>query len=144
MQTRLLAAQLGYAGLIPFIALSFAAWFEVPLLDRPHFLLQTYAAVILAFMGAIHWGAAMSKEDRLSATQLGLSVLPPLLAWLALMLPQAYGYSLFIVSFVLLCIFDGMLGKHGRVPSWYVPMRIRLTTVVVICLILAALAAVIR
>ena len=93
-------------------------------------------------MGAIHWGAAMSNEDRLARVQLGLSVIPPLLAWLALMLPQVYGYSIFIISFVALCIFDGRISERGRLPSWYTPMRVMLTTVVVICLILGASATV--
>ena len=144
MQTRSLAIQLGYAGLIPFVLLSLATWFEVPLLDRPHHLLQTYAAVILAFMGAVHWGSAMTGEDRFAQTQLGLSVIPPLLAWLALMIPQVYGYSLLIVSFAALCMVDGMVSRHQRFPPWYSPMRVVLTTIVVLCLILAATAGVLR
>lgn len=111
---------------------------------NPHYLLQTYAAVILAFMGAVHWGAAMSGEDRFAQTQLGLSVIPPLLAWLALMIPQVYGYSLLIVSFAALCMADNMVGRIQRFPSWYSPMRVALTTVVIFCLITAALAGVIR
>ena len=144
MQTKSLARWLGYAGLIPFIAFSLLAWVDITMPFNPHYLLQSYAAVILAFMGAVHWGVAMTGEDRFSQTQLGLSIVPPLVAWLALMIPQVYGYSLLIVSFAALCMVDGMVSRHQRFPPWYSPMRVVLTTIVVLCLILAATAGVLR
>ena len=134
---------LGYAGLLPFIALALATSIDFSLPLKPHYLLITYGAVILSFMGAIHWGVAISSKSELGQLQLGLSVLPALLAWAALMLPLVYGYSLLILSFISLCIFDKYVNKHDMLPSWYLPMRIILTTGVVLCLIVAATVAVI-
>ena len=52
-------AWLGYGGLIPFLSLTTAS-----LLDRHHAAvwsdaLYGYAAIILSFVGALHWGLAM-------------------------------------------------------------------------------------
>jgi len=52
-----LALLLGYAGLVPFVSGALGIW-GIPIGWRPFVLdaLLDYAAVILAFMGAIHWG----------------------------------------------------------------------------------------
>jgi hypothetical protein len=53
-------AWLGYGGLLPFVGLAALAGFD------PHHLLAWsdalvgYGAVILSFIGALHWGVAMS------------------------------------------------------------------------------------
>jgi len=82
-----LALLLGYAGLVPFVSGALGIW-GIPIGWRPLVLdaLLDYAAVILAFMGAIHWGLAMRGEasDIKARLQLGLSVIPPLLGWAAL------------------------------------------------------------
>ena len=55
-----LAAQLGYAGLIPFVAGAAITWLPGPMpFSIEHWPLLAYGAVILTFMGAIHWGLAM-------------------------------------------------------------------------------------
>jgi hypothetical protein len=141
MQLRSQAQLLGYAGLIPFVAFSIGAWVDMPFIDSPHFLLQSYAAVILSFMGAIHWGMVISSPDNEAGAQLFVSVVPPLLGWFALMLPQVTGYSLLIVSFISLCFYDGAVSRKFALPPWYVPMRVVLTSIVVLCLTLAAIAA---
>lgn len=141
MQLRSQAQLLGYAGLIPFIFLCIAAWLDLYFIDRPHYLLQSYAAVILSFMGAIHWGMVISAPGNEARVQLVVSVVPPLLGWFALMLPQVTGYSLLIVSFIGLCFYDGAVSRKFALQPWYVSMRVVLTTIVVLCLTLAAVAA---
>lgn len=140
MKLQLLANILGYAGLVPFVLFSIGAWITLPLVDNPHFILLTYAAVILSFMGAIHWGVAMSQQGDSAKIQLGTSVLPALLGWMALLIPVLYGYGLLIVCFSALCVADKYAADKGLVPGWYLPLRVGLTTIVVLCLIAAALA----
>ena len=55
---------LGASGLIPFILLAGALWIS-PVDYHPvlHDWIRTYAAVILSFIGAIHWGVAMVHRD---------------------------------------------------------------------------------
>ena len=140
MKIERLAKSLGYAGLIPFLVFSTGTWIDLPGVENSHYVLITYAAVILSFMGAIHWGIAMGRPGGDAVWQLGLSVLPALFGWAALLLPVLYGYSILIVVFAVLCALDQRAAARGLVPSWYPALRVLLTTVVVLCLIGAALA----
>ena len=103
-------------------------------------MLTGYAVVILTFMGAVHWGLAMRMDGAPAARQYSFSVLPALLAWLALAMPQVWGISCLIAGFVALCVYDGAAAARGDAPAWYPRLRLPLTTVVVLCLIAAALA----
>jgi hypothetical protein len=142
MKLQQLAKLLGYAGLIPFIVCSLGTWVTLPLVHDPHFVLMSYAAVILSFMGAIHWGIAMTRSSDIELAELGLSVIPALIGWLALLLAAAYGYILLIVCFSVLFLADRSVSKAGLLPDWYLPMRVILTTIVVLCLLIAALATI--
>ncbi len=140
-----LAAQLGYAGLIPFVLLSAGSWvFAEEFHDSINIALLSYAAIILSFMGAVHWGLAIASREGVQAGQLGLSVLPALIAWFASLTNPMINYSILIVTFVGLCLFDGRMVKAGKAPAWYPRLRIPLTAVVVISLILAQLGLVFR
>jgi hypothetical protein len=118
-------AWLGYGGLVPFVGLTAAVlwsgtahpWLVRALLD--------YAAVILSFVGALHWGFAMTLPDldpRLQRGMFAWSVLPSLLAWVLLLLPPLVAGIGFILGFVAL-------------PRWYLPLRLRLTTVASLCIV---------
>lgn len=56
-------AWLGYGGLLPFVALAGIGWWApgTPLWGTPLWgtALLAYGAVILSFVGALHWGFAM-------------------------------------------------------------------------------------
>lgn len=137
-----LAWLLGFAGLIPFITGALGIWLT-PVGWRPLVLaaLLDYAAVILAFMGAIHWGLAMrAEEDSLSAQmQLGLSVIPPLVGWAAVSfgLPVALAIPLFILAFVGLYLADLRAVRLGLAPIWYRALRKPLTILVSLSLLVA-------
>ncbi len=77
-----LALWLGYAGLLPFIGLMLGLWFAPERLDA--FLMRallSYSAVILSFMGAIHWALAMHAEGDTARRHMTFSVLPALIGW---------------------------------------------------------------
>ncbi len=136
-----LPAILGYAGLIPFVVLGVGMWFvpssQQEILNKA---LLSYAACILAFMGAIHWGLAMTAHA--NSMQLGLSVLPALLAWLALNSALTWSYSILIIGFVLLCFADSISTRQRNLPNWYPRLRVPLTLIVVVSLISGAFAAI--
>ena len=90
-------------------------------------------------MGAVHWGIAMAGSAATAKIQLGASVLPALLGWLALLIPMLYGYLLLAACFIVLLAADRLASRRGLLPDWYMPMRVILTTVVVLCLLAAAL-----
>lgn len=140
-----IARTLGYAGLIPFIGLALGLWLapEQYLTDI-HNALLSYGAVILSFMGAIHWGAAIDLKNDKQKFHLSISVIPPLIAWIAILLPLNYAYAVLIVAFSVLCFFDSQMTKQGGLPDWYPLLRVPLTTIVVAALITSLLATTIR
>lgn len=137
-----LAILLGYAGLIPFISGAIGIWITPPAWRTDVLMaLLHYAAVILAFMGAIHWGLAMARErqDDAAHRQLGLSVLPALLGWLAISsgLPALLALALLISGFIGLYLADVHAVKLELAPRWYSALRKPLTAVVLISLLAA-------
>ncbi len=138
---------LGYGGLIPFIA--FAVLSNI---DRSHeFLFSSalllYGAVILSFVGAIHWGVAMlhgdlSEQDRQSCYI--WSVVPALIGWATYILSPAMAALVLILGFQLQYWRDVRFACKIIWPSWYLPLRIRLTLIAIICLLLGIFLPVAR
>ncbi len=87
------AKSLGYAGLIPFIVFSIGSWFQLPMISDSTYILIAYAVIILSFMGAIHWGVAMSNTEQHNGQYFIASVIPALSAWLALLIPHSYALT---------------------------------------------------
>lgn len=127
------AAALGYAGAVPFLVGATG----VALALLPATPLLAYGAVILAFMGGIHWGLGMPGTTP-DARRLGLSVVPALLGWAALLLGGRPGLLLLAAAFVGLLALDLATVRSGAAPAWYPSLRVPLTAVVVASLLLAA------
>lgn len=138
-----LALGLGLAGLVPFVGGALGLW-VIPDAWRGRVMeeLLSYAAVILAFMGAIHWGLAMRADESSDKApiQLGLSVIPPLLGWFALSLPINLGLPVFFLAFACLYFADLWAVNHGLAPVWYPALRKPLSIVVVLSLAVAWVA----
>ena len=138
-------AWLGYGGLLPFVLFATAIYFSPQqnvFLGRA---LLAYGAVILSFVGALHWGFAMTLQG-LSAKQRLLaylwSVVPALLAWPALVIESAaVGSALLITGFVANYWRDVCLVRVAELPDWYLPLRLRLTSVACLCLLAFAMAS---
>lgn len=144
-----LASLLGYAGLVPFVTGGLGIWvtpegWRVVVLAA----LLDYAAVILAFMGAIHWGLAMRAENASGPAQiqLGLSVVPPLLGWLAISsgMPTILALPLCLLAFGGLYVADLRAVKLGLAPQWYPSLRRPLTIIVCLSLLLAWASVLLR
>lgn len=102
---------------------------------------RAYGAAILAFMGGIHWGLGIGGTERAGGwIRLSWSVVPALVAWGALLLPERPGLLLLALAFVLLLAGDLIAVRRGGAPSWYPRLRWPLTAVVVPALLLAASA----
>ena len=132
---------LGYAGLIPFLA-ALAGFMLSDAVRQQYFAQQflAYGAVILSFVGAVHWGVALGG-GRLRMMRMALSVLPALLAWAALLLPAAAGAWLLLAGFVGLRAWEASPPVAETLPGWYRNMRTRLTGLVGLLVLLFALAA---
>lgn len=134
-----IARALGYGGLLPFLALAIAAFIGWrPLGVAPLPWLSAYAATILSFVGAVHWGIGVATPSlRTRRTWLVASVLPALVAWVALALPTRAGLWLFVSGFVAWYAWE-RASAWQHFPDWYRTLRTALTTGV--SLTLAAVA----
>lgn len=136
------ALALGITGLIPFLGLVvFAVWGLEPFGRSPVSVLALYAATVLSFMGAIHWGLAMADYGgpRDTSWSYAVSVMPALIAWFAqAFFPPAAALRIMAAAFALLLVYDIGAVRRGLAPSWYTRLRWPLTTIVVACLLLAS------
>lgn len=136
------ARYLGIGGLLPFLALAFAAIANV---DLPGIAaipaLLAYAATILSFIGAVHWGIALQETDHATRNKLFVaSVVPALAAWLALLLPATFALIVFITAFSGWYLWE-RLTIWNLYPRWFAELRTLLTTVVTLTLTLTAALA---
>ena len=136
---------LGYGGLLPFTLLALAIYLfpqHNVFLGRA---LLGYGAVILSFTGALHWGFAMTLQGLSPEQKLHTylwSVVPALVAWLALVFDSApVGCALLVAGFLANYWRDVCVSRVTELPSWYLPLRFRLTTVACLCLLAFAVAS---
>jgi len=132
---------LGTGGLVPFVMLASATW-AMPEAYTPTLLfwLTSYAAVVLSFAGAVHWGIALLHPDMSEQDQsvfMTWSVVPALVGWVSLLMPSKTGLLLLIASYVIQYAADRQLAQRFRIPAWYLRLRTGLTSVAVLCLGLA-------
>jgi hypothetical protein len=139
------AAVLGAAGALPFLLLAFAPSIDFEPFGRPPLVvLSLYAAVILSFMGAVHWGLAMGQTvaRRDSSWQFAMSVLPAMLGWFSLsFLPMSVALRVMALGFAVLLLYDLRAVRIGRAPRWYANLRWPLTLVAVASLLWASILA---
>lgn len=134
------ARWLGFAGLIPFVAGALAT-LPVSGALRPYGLplLLDYGAIILSFMGGVHWGAAMMRDDA-ETGPLARSVASALIGLPAALVGGAAGLLLLAAGFLGLLIYDEQETRVGRLPGWYPHLRRPLTAIVTVSLLVGAAA----
>jgi len=138
------ALLLGAGGALPFIMLAM-----VPLLlpatlrDPAHLALCTYAAIILSFLGGVHWGLTLATADARMTEhyrlRLVLSVMPSLLGWGALFLPAGWDLVTLAGAFAVMLLVDLGPGARSGAPAWYPRLRRPLSVAVVTALMMSAL-----
>ena len=126
-------ALLGYGGALPFLGLAACTYFNVALPGvSPVEGLLTYGAVILSFIGALHWGGVMAQHEqvvpRLASLLYGWSVMPALIAWAALLMPDRVGATVMALCFVACWRIDMRVIKSGLWPAWMARLRLHLTS----------------
>ena len=125
---------LGLAGLVPFAFAALGTHSGIDALVSYSLLGGTaYGAVILSFLGAVHWGLAM-QDDR-SPYWYVWSITPALFGFVSLLL---FDVEMRIVAliplFVLAWSVDRQAASHGLIPNWYLRLRSMLTAGAVISL----------
>lgn len=131
---------LGAAGLLPFFGLAVLSWLPGAPQGLVSQALLSYAAVILSFVGALHWGMAMTVPSHRPVPTARLylwSVVPALVAWLALLLPAALAVAILLAGLWLHYVQDRRLARVLVLPAWYLPLRLALTSAANLALVLA-------
>ncbi|KAL6898548.1 hypothetical protein GGI43DRAFT_79396 [Trichoderma evansii] len=149
---------LGLSGTVPYLATSlstvFLAWnlnSDVPNGNRilDHILLEHetaqylldvieplqlgYGAVIISFLGAIHWGleyAEKKPEHNRTRFRYGIGLGASIVAWPTLLMPLEYALTTQFGAFVALYYADSRATKNGWAPPWYAKYRFLLTAMV--------------
>lgn len=127
-----LAWALSLAGFIPFaflaillLSLGTTNEFFISLFD----IFKVWSALILSFLGGIRWGFAIVNEP-FENRNLMLSVIPSILAWFVLLLPDAYTILALLVLFCVHGAWDSFYINQGKVAPWFGKIRITLTFLV--------------
>ena len=136
------AVRLGYAGLVPFAFGALLVW-ALPPDDVAHpyatLALASYAALIVSFLGGIHWGIGF-REEQPEGRMFAWGVVPSLVAWPAVMMPAGAGLVILGVMLVVCYLVDrGVYARHG-LGRW-LTLRFRLSAVAALSCFLAAAGA---
>ncbi|KAL2056800.1 hypothetical protein ABVK25_003195 [Lepraria finkii] len=90
-----------------------------------------YGAVILSFLGAIHWGLEWAKYGGVHGyPRYAYGVIAPAVAWPTILLPVEYALIAQFTAFTFLYFADSRAVVRGWAPHWYSTYRFVLTFVV--------------
>jgi hypothetical protein len=138
---------LGLAGLFPFLwgaatvlSSALADWSTATLGARftgPYVQLF-YGAIILSFMSGVLWGFATKAEPQRAALGYALSVLPALWAFFMTGFGPTTASLNLMIGFTGLLVLDATFTRWGLTPAWWIPLRLILTGIVLVCLAITA------
>lgn len=117
------ALSLGYGGLLPFLlgVVLIALGYRAVGAD----VLAAYGAVILSFVGAVHWGLALGHDEQ-RWRHYASSVVPALVAWLALLLPPVPSLGVLAAGLAGWRFWE-CLADPPAFPAWFARLRDHLT-----------------
>ena len=140
----LIAIILGLAGLVPFLACALGALsLQGDGATRSMLALSAYGAVVLAFLGGVHWGfaldAAAAPPVQVQRARFTLGVVPSLIGWAALLvtfvgLPRT-GLLVLAAGFIFTTVLEARASRDGWMPASYMGLRWVLSVVVVVLLV---------
>lgn len=141
------ALWLGGTGAIPFVALGLATLVSTGDAQAGFAnALMLYGAVILSFLGGVHWGLAMAEGSggaptSVSPEWLAMSVMPSLLGWGAVLLPNlTLSATALAAGFLFMLFIDIRAAGRLQVPAWYPKLRWPLTLTVALSLMVPVVA----
>lgn len=138
MRKQTLAKLLSYCGILPFLAAALVPIIQAGFLglDYTHIIL-TYGAVIASFIAGIHWGLYLFKDSPVNLFV--HSNIIALLAWFAVAASFSGSVAILIFCFIYLLVIDKKLLNANIIESWYMHMRIIVSTSVILTLLIHSL-----
>lgn len=131
------ALYLGFSGLIPFLSAPAVMAAAQTFYPEVAFAQAAYGASIIAFLGGARWGFAIpaGSPARPDWMNLGNSVVPAVLAWLALLCRSNIAESFLVVIMGLGLSLHYDLTLLPGYPAWFKAMRTVLTLVATFSLV---------
>jgi hypothetical protein len=136
------ALRLGYAGLLPFVLGALLAWLVQPRPEEHAFVvdaLAKYAALVVAFLGGIHWGLEF-RQTVPSPSRFAWGAVPVLLAWVAVVMPPCAGLALQGAALISCYLVDRRIYPAHGLAAW-LTLRFRLSAVASLSCFIAAAAS---
>lgn len=126
----------GYAGVVPFVLclLGMGLLRDYALRELAQRIAISYGAVVLAFVGAVHWGLALAGQLSWRPLRLGGAVLPALIGAASAVIGGQRGLALLVVGFGVFWLYEHR-NVGGELPGDYLSLRRNLSLVV--CTLLA-------
>ncbi|MEQ2195563.1 Transmembrane protein 69, partial [Xenoophorus captivus] len=125
------ALYLGFAGLIPFISPTLLMAVTESYYPQLAYAQVAYAASIVSFLGGARWGFALPESSPAKPDWINLanSVVPSLLAWIAMLISDSIvpAASMVIIGLGISLHYD--LSLLPTYPSWFKALRTVLTIV---------------
>jgi hypothetical protein len=94
-----------------------------------------YGAIIISFLGAIHWGLEYAEKQpttslRRTRFRYGVGLAAPIIAWPTLFMPWYFALTTQFAAFTAMYFVDARATTRGWAPSWYGTYRFVLTLIV--------------
>ncbi len=115
------ALVLGLGGLLPFWAAPALIWWEPMWWGAAHHQQLVYGALILSFLGGVHWGVALMAGER-RWPRYAWSVLPALIGWTCHAF-QHHGTLILLCGFGVAWSIDRLSPLAEDLPVWYQHLR---------------------
>lgn len=135
-----MAHRLGQLGLGPFVLGAVLVWLVD---ERAHGYttqaLSVYAALVVSFLGGIHWGIGFVQMDA-PGSLFVWGVVPSALSWVAVMMPASSGLVLNGAMLAACYLVDRKVYPALGLARW-LTLRFRLSAVAASCCFLAAAGA---
>jgi hypothetical protein len=131
----------GIGGLLPFVGLTLLASLAPSSVRASMLVAQAgYGAVILSFVGALHWAFAMRSNSVGGAAwrRYGASVLPAIAGWLTLQAPVSTGLRIEAALLVVFLVVERRWLAEPLLAEWYAPLRGLLTAVAATALLVSS------
>ncbi len=132
-----LALRLAYAGLMPFVISALLVWLVRP--DAHPYValaLSAYAAVIVSFLGGVHWGFAF-RQVQPDPMLFVWGIVPSLVAWVAVVMPPYAGLVVHGLMLIACYARDRRVYPREGAAGW-LTLRFRLTIVAGLSCLLGA------
>lgn len=139
-QHKNMAWYLSIVSLLPFVLISLTLLFlnsENAAVAPIFSVFRTYSALMLSFLGGIRWGHIIREDNESTEVKsMVFSVLPALVAWLTLLVPQEYAPVTLLILLIAFCAhgaWDSFAGNSDKLPKWYSTLRIKMTLTIAVC-----------